>query len=372
MVHKANFTAGPALLPVEVEEKLRRATFDFGGTGLPIWSISHRSSAIEQMCGESIELVKELLNVPKGYSVLFVSGGATTELKSWIVNISGGRVKAIGYIDSGHWGNEAIKAARELEAHNFCSVRILASSAKDKYRFIPYLANDECHECDFVHFTTNETANGTQLAFELSPQYGGGTWVADMTSDIFSRPFPVSCFGLVYAGAQKNLGIAGATIVIVRDSLIEDGHKALPAPLSYAEQKKWKGALRNTPDTLALCGVYYTLQWIKGHGGVTGMQNRSRERASALYSAIDGSSMFEGICADYARSTMNVLFRLRDQGRHDAFLRLCERHGIVGIKGHSGSDKHYGPHLRASLYNGQTMENVNLLVDLIQVFDRRN
>lgn len=371
MLSKANFTAGPALLPKQVEEKLRRATVDFGGTGLPIWSISHRSSAIEKMCGESRELVKELLNVPKGYSVLFVSGGATTQFKSWILNFGGG-VKTIGYIDSGHWSGEAIKAARELEAHNFCSVRVLASSAKDGYRSIPYIANDDRHTCDFVHFTTNETANGTQLAFELSPQYGGGAWVADMTSDIFSRPFSVSCFGLVYAGAQKNLGIAGATIVIVRDSLIEDWHKALPAPLSYAEQKKANGALRNTPDTLALCGVYYTLQWIKARGGVVGMQKRSQERASALYRAIDESSEFEGIAQQYARSAMNVLFRLRDESRHDTFLRLCEQCGVVGIRGHVGADKHYGPHLRASLYNGQTMENVNLLADLIQVFDRRN
>jgi len=156
----------------------------------------------------------------------------------------------------------------------------------------------------------------------------------------------------------------------VRDSLIENWHKALPTPLSYAEQKKANGALRNTPDTLALCGVYYTLEWIKEHGGVAGMQKRSKERASVLYSAIDKSANFEGIAQQYARSVMNVLFRLRDPNKHETFLRLCEQCGVVGIQGHVGANKHYGPHLRASLYNGQTMENVNLLADLIQVFDR--
>ncbi|MBI4068512.1 3-phosphoserine/phosphohydroxythreonine transaminase [Candidatus Kaiserbacteria bacterium] len=368
---KANFTAGPAVLPRPVEEKLRRATHDFAGTGLPVWSISHRHPVVEKFCSDATALVCELLKVPKGYSVMFVPGGATTQFKGWLLNIVGRKALKIGYVDSGHWAGEAIKAARELTEANFCTVHMLATSKEDMYRSLP--ADMFAHDSEVVciHYTSNETVNGTQIKLDAIPDGREVIRAADMTSDIMSRPVPVEKFGLIYAGVQKNLGVPGLALVIVRDDLLDAPHPALPAPLSYAEQKKANGGLRNTPDILAIASVHYILEWIKEAGGVAEMEKRSRERAALLYDAIDHSDVFACISAPADRSLMNVIFRVRNEHQHEKFMHACEESDIVGINGHAGANKYYGPHLRASLYNGQTMENVQRLLEVMHKFERR-
>jgi phosphoserine aminotransferase len=376
----ANFSAGPAALPVIVQEQLLGAMANFRGTGLPVCSISHRDPVFEKVLERSIELVRELLCIPNDYEVLFLPGGATSQFKAWLLNLPEeiGDLH-VGYIASGHWSELAMRAGQELEKDSMCTVIEAATSREDQYRRFPSIRIGrnmfvQPDGLDYVHMVTNETVNGTQVRFD-DIEVDGPTLVADMSSDIMSRPFDVSKFGIIYAGAQKNLGIPGATLVIVRKDQIGPGHATLPAPLCYAEQchpTRGKGGLRNTPDTVALCSVYYSLQWIKQNGGVAGMQQRAKERADTLYAAIDNSSAFVGIAQTDHRSDMNVTFCLRDQGRQAEFLQFCAAKGIVGIKGHAGADKYYGPHLRASLYNGQTIAAVERLIEIMNDFERRN
>lgn len=372
MIQKANFNAGPAILPQMVDEKLRHATFDFEGTGLPVWSVSHRSAEFKPICAENVKLVKELLGVPNGHSVLFCPGGATAQFKAWLLNMKRGKKVKVGFVDSGHWSSMAIKAARELEAGGFGKAIVLASSQEHKYRMMPKGINTFGiveSGLDFVYFTTNETINGTQTLFPHTLSPHGWEFVADMTSDIMSRPLDISKYGLIFASAQKNLGIAGITLIIVRDDLIGEGHFALSAPLSYAEQKKAEGALRNTPNTFALYSIYCMLTWIKESGGVMEMMRRAFDKSGLMYRMLNKSDAFELIPLRDC-SMMNVVFRLRDQSKHDKFLELCKRMGIVGIEGHRGANELYGPHLRASLYIGQTMENVHRLLEVMHTFEK--
>jgi phosphoserine aminotransferase len=376
MIEKANFNAGPAILPESVEKKLRQATFDFEGTGLPVWSVSHRDWSVENICQKNITLAEELLAVPDGYTTLFLPRSATDQFKDWILNLPCAYdVPLIGYIDSGHWSSKSIDAARELEAGGHCKVYVLASSKDGGYHFVPTKMKEPSYEgeLDFLYLTTNETANSIRMPLsDTTWPYSdiSGVRVADMTSDIMSRPFNVSEFGLIFAGAQKNLGVTGTTLVIIRDDLIGEGHCTLSGPSCYAKQNKHYGALYNTPNVLSLVSVYYMLEWIKEMGGVAEMEKRAHERASKLYNVIDESDVFEGVVNPEDRSVMNILFRLRDQSQHNLFLKRAKKAGIEGIEGHRGSNKYYGSHFRASNYNGQTMENIDKLIDVMQTFEK--
>jgi phosphoserine aminotransferase len=369
----ANFSAGPAALPEWVDQQLLLAGRDFHGTGIPVWSISHRHPKFDKMMDDIIGLVRQLLEVPPGYSIALVPGGATTQFKAWVLNMPYIPGPHIGYVDSGHWSRQALAAGRELEDADLCSSMVVASTEADGYRSMPDLQGDivgRTANVDFVHLVSNETVNGTQM--QAFPTSGWGLRppvVADMSSDLFSRPIPIQAFGYIYAGAQKNFGASGVTLVIVRDELVHDKNLVYPASLDLREQIRVKNGLRNTPATFALASVYYMLKWIKREGGVTEMDRRARERANVLYNTIDESHAFETVVEPSHRSMMNVTFRLRDRAQQANFLHMCEARNIVGIKGHVAADVHYGPHLRASLYNGQTLDAVQRLIDAIHAFD---
>ena len=382
----ANFTAGPSLLPAEIEQGLRAATRDFLGTGVSIWSISDRQPLVEDIVQATADLLRKVLSVPKSHAVAFVPGGASSQFTAWILNMTrwpgkeDTRRPKIGYVDSGYGSRKAFEAGECLQAAGLCSVGIVASSKREDYRTAPCVAHVPKDVADFVHMTSNETANGTQLrldGFAVSEYCNyRRTYpiIADMSSDIFSRRFNVDDFEYIYAGAQKNAGVAGATIVIVRETLIEGktGSLVLPSPLCVENQVGAQSGLYNTPDLLAIYSIYLTLRWIVNSGGIEEMERRSINRADALYCAIDTSDLFEGIVSPESRSLMNVTFRLRDASMHESFLKLCTDAGIVGIDGHEGVVPLYGPHCRASLYNAQTIKNVRRLIDVMREFERRS
>ena len=374
-----NFGAGPAMSAPEVLLALAQAERRFPGTHTPLSSINHRHPVYEAMVDETVALVKKILQMPPGYSVLFVPGGATTQFTAWALNIIDPRkfTPSVCYVDSGHWGLEAYELSEGLYQGHMCYPRKVASSAPG-YRTYPRLCLDAWRKpVDYLHVVTNETVNGTQLPslYDI-PQRDGLVVVADMTSEIFSRPIPFDRFGVVYAGTQKQLGISGGLVmVIVRNDLLRRAHSLLPEPLCYLKQLEDKGALRNTVPTMPLYSVYLTLKWIERHGGIRDMEERAQYRAQLLYNAIDESAesdgFYQGIAEPGSRSRMNVTFRLQTQALQPEFIAHCENVGLVGLKGHSGAEPYLGPHLRASLYNVMPVDGVFRLIEVMHDFKRR-
>ncbi len=369
-----NFGAGPAMVAPEVLALLVEAEKAFPGTTKPLSSINHRDEKFEAMVDDTIALVKKLLDVPAGYSVLFVPGGATTQFTAWALNIvHNGKFRPMaGYVDSGHWGHEAYQLSERLYSGGVCGIRKIASTAKQNYRVYPRFEIG-AQRLDYLHVVTNETVNGTQMQ-NLSgiPKRDGLVVVADMTSEIMSRPIPFDRFGIVYAGTQKQFGLSGTLVlIIVRDDLVQAGHPLLPEPLSYKEQIKEKGGLRNTVSTGPLYSVYLTLQWIEAHGGIQAMQQRAEMRASQLYRILDESgSFYLGVAEHESRSKMNVTFQLRDTNLHTAFLAYCEKAGLVGLNGHIGAHAYLGPYIRASLYNVMPFSGVHRLIGVMHEFKK--
>lgn len=372
----ANFTGGPGLLTPRVEQGLNEACCCFGGARTSIRSTSHRHREVEMFVERMIEMIKRIMAIPSGYSVVFVPGGASAQFHAWMLNMISdidGRLPRVGYMDSGIWGQKAYASGLKLAKGGVCETSMLAAMI-DSYRgLIPInRVLESAQGLDYVHMTSNETADGTQHDLDKIPKGHSYKLIADMSSDIMSRRFDVSKFDYIYAGAQKNLGIAGVTIVIVRDGLFGPAHPLLPEPLVIANQKKAKGALYNTADVEALYSVYLTMQWIEEEGGLPEMERWAQARASLFYGALDKSALFEAIAHHGSRSLMNATFRLSDPSRNDAFKEYTENEGIVGIGGHAKMIERNGPCYRASMYNAQTMENMRLLVDVMAEFERRS
>ena len=350
---KHNFSAGPSILPREVIENTAQAVLDFNG--LSILEISHRSKDFQAVIDEAVALFKELLNIPEGYSVLFVGGGASMQFCMVPYNFL---EKKAACLNTGVWSKKAIK-----EAKAFGEVVEVASSAETTFNYIPkdYTIPEDA---DYFHVTSNNTIYGTEIRKDLDSPV---PMIADMSSDIFSRPVDVSKYICIYGGAQKNLAPAGATFVIVKDEALNKVSRYIPTMLKYQTHVDG-GSMFNTPPVLPIYSALQTLRWIKKEGGVEEMQRRAKERADLLYGEIDRNKLFRATIADPEdRSYMNICFVMNDEYKEleADFMKFATERGMVGIKGHRSVGG-----FRASCYNAMPLESVQALVDCMQEFEK--
>ena len=354
---KYNFGAGPCILPREVIEKTASAILDFNGIGLSIAEISHRSKDFQPVMDEAIALVKEVLNVPEGYSVLFLGGGASLEFCMIPFNFL---VKKAGYLNTGVWAKKAMK-----EAKLFGEVVEVASSADDNFTYIP--KNFEVPtDLDYLHVTTNNTIYGTELHKDLDVPV---RMIGDMSSEIFSRPVDVSKYDCIYGGAQKNLSMAGVTFIIIKDEVLGRVQREIPTMLDYRTHIK-KGSMFNTPPVVPIYTALENLRWIKANGGVTAMEKLAKERAEIVYGEIDRNKLFHGtVKNEEDRSYMNICFVLNDEyaDLQDEFFKFATERGMVGIKGHRDVGG-----FRASCYNAMTVEGCKALAETMKEFEAKH
>lgn len=354
---KYNFGAGPSILPQEVMKATADACVEFQGMGLSLMEISHRTKEFQAVMDEAQALFKELLNIPEGYSVLFLGGGASLEFCMVPYNLLN---KKAAYLNTGVWAKKALK-----EAKLFGEVVEVASSADANYTFIPKGYTIPA-DADYFHITTNNTIYGTELHEDLDSPV---PLVADMSSDIFSRPVDVSKYGLIYGGAQKNLSMAGVTFVIVKDELLGHVDRPIPTMLDYRTHVE-KGSMFNTPPVVPIFCALQTLKWIKANGGVEAMQKRAEERAEVLYSEIDRNKLFRAtVTVKEDRSYMNICFVMADEYKEleADFLKFATERGMSGIKGHRSVGG-----FRASCYNAMPLEGVKALVACMQEFEAQH
>ena len=353
---KYNFNAGPSMLPREVIENTAKQCLDFQGSGLSLMEISHRAKNFQPVVDEAVALVKELLQVPEGYSVIFLGGGASLEFCMIPYNFL---INKAAYLNTGVWAKKAMK-----EAKLFGDVVEVASSADANYTFIP--KGWTCpSDVDYLHIITNNTIYGTEIRHELDVNV---PMIADMSSDIMSRPVDVSKYDCIYGGAQKNLSMAGVTIVIVKDDKLGKAPREIPTMLDYRTHVD-KGSMFNTPPVVPIYCMLENLRWIKANGGVAAMDKLAHQRAEIVYGEIDRNKLFRGTVAEEDRSLMNICFVMNDEYKEleKAFLDFATERGMVGIKGHRSVGG-----FRASCYNAQTIEGVNALVECMKEFEAKN
>ena len=350
---KHNFNAGPSILPRVAIENAAKAILDFEGIGLSLLEISHRTKDYEAVNDEAESLFRELLNIPDNYKVLFLGGGASTQFFHVPYNLL---EKKAGYVNTGVWAKKAIK-----EAKNFGEVEVLASSEDKNFTYIPKGYKIPA-DLDYLHITTNNTIYGTELHEDIDSPV---TVVADMSSDILSRPVDVAKYGLIYGGAQKNMGPAGVTFVIVREDILGKVSRPLPSMVDYRNHIA-NDSMFNTPPVFAIYVVKETLKWLKSIGGVPEIQRRNRAKADLLYGEIDRNPLFVGTAAKEDRSLMNICFVMAPGYEELApeFLEFAKGRGMVGIKGH----RLVGG-FRASCYNALPVESVQALVDFMKAFE---
>ena len=354
---KHNFYAGPSILSPFTINNTAEAIKDFAGTGLSILEISHRSKEFQAVIDQADGLVKELLDVPEGYHVLFLGGGASLQFAMVPMNLL---VKKAAYIDTGVWAHKAIK-----EAKLFGEVDVVASSEEANYTYIPKNYTIPA-DADYFHYTSNNTIYGTETRKDPDSPV---PLVCDMSSDIFSRPVDVAKYDLIYAGAQKNLAPAGVTIVIVKESALGKVSRALPTMLNYTTHTS-KGSMFNTPPVLPIYSALQTLTYYKQLGGIEKIEKMDIAKAAKLYEAIDSSKMFVGTVTDPAdRSLMNVCFVMKPEYKdlEKEFVDFATSKGMVGIKGHRSVGG-----FRASLYNALPMESVDALVECMKEFEAKH
>ena len=353
---KHNFGAGPCILPQEVFQEASQAVLNFNDTGLSILEISHRSKEFEAVMVETERLVRELLSVPQGHSILFLQGGASTQFALVPLNLlpQGGKA---AYLDTGTWASKAIKEAKKLG-----EVAVVASSSDANYSYIPR-GYEVPTDAAYFHYTTNNTIFGTEV-FETPKS--SIPLVADMSSDIFSRKINVADYGLIYAGAQKNMGPAGATLVIVKDELLGKTGRTLSTIFDYQSHIA-ANSMYNTPPVFSIYVSMLNLRWLKNKGGVEVIEQENIVKARTLYDEIDRNSLFKGTAVQEDRSRMNVTFVTENKEHEAAFLDLAKERGLVGLKGHRSVGG-----FRASIYNALSISGVNALVDAMQEFEEKN
>lgn len=353
---KYNFNAGPSILPREVIEATASACLEFEGSGLSLMEISHRAKNFQPVVDEAVALFKELLQIPDGYSVLFLGGGASLEFCMVPYNLL---EKKAAYLNTGVWATKA-----EKEARLFGEVVEVASSKDCNFTYIPKGFTIP-EDADYLHITTNNTIYGTELRRDLDSPI---PVVADMSSDIFSRPVDVSKYGIIYGGAQKNLSMAGVTFVIVKEDLLGHVSRPIPTMLDYRTHVK-KGSMFNTPPVVPIYCALQNLKWIKAQGGVEAMDRRARERAEIVYGEIDRNRLFVGTAEEDSRSLMNITFVLKPeyQDLQDEFLAFATQQGMVGIKGHRDVGG-----FRASCYNAMSVEGCQALVACMKEFEAKH
>lgn len=353
---KHNFGAGPCILPKDVFAEASQAVVDFNGTGLSILEISHRSQEFEAVIQEAESLVRELLEVPDGYSILFLQGGASQQFAMVPFNLLPLDGRA-AYLDTGTWASKALK-----EAKKFGEVDVVATSSDRNYSYIPKSYTVPA-DAAYLHYTSNNTIFGTEI-FDL-PQTDVPL-VSDMSSDIFSRVVRVADHGLIYAGAQKNMGPAGATLVVVKDELLGKTGRTIPSIFDYQQHAK-ADSLYNTPPVFSIYVSMLNLRWLKAKGGVAVIEQENIIKARKLYEEIDRNSLFRGTAEVEDRSRMNVTFVMTRPELEAAFLALSEERGMVGLKGHRSVGG-----FRASIYNALGISSINALVDLMREFEEAN
>jgi phosphoserine aminotransferase len=352
-----NFSAGPAILPKSVMKEAAKNVIDLNGSGLSILEISHRGKLFEPILEEAQVLCKELLGLGDDYEVLFLGGGASSQFFMVPMNFLGNGETAC-YVDSGTWANKAIK-----EAKAFGNVNVLASSKEQNYNFIPKNLKFP-KEAKYFHITSNNTIFGTEYFKWPKTDL---PLVCDMSSDIFSRPIPADKFDFIYAGAQKNLGPAGVTLIIAKKSFLAGAkvNRHLPSMLDYDVHAK-EGSMYNTPPVFPIYVSLLTMRWIKEQGGLTAMERRAKRRANLLYKEIDENPCFVGTVAKEDRSRMNVCFLATSPEAEATLTQLCKENGVDGIKGHRSVGG-----FRASMYNALEQKSVQLLVDLMKETAKR-
>ena len=358
MARAYNFSAGPAVLPEDVLKEAQAELLDYKGIGMSIMEMSHRGKDYSAVHQEAKDNLKKLLNIPDNYSILFMTGGATTQFSLIPMNLLG-EGQAADYIVAGSWGSKAFKAAKKIG-----SVNLAADTAKELPARMP--SNDELNLTDgaaYVHITSNETIAGTQVK-EFSNT--DAPLVADMSSDILSRPLDVSRFGLIYAGAQKNLAPAGVTLVILRNDLAARSPEALPDLFRYQHVME-NDSLSNTAPTFPIYMIMLVTRWLLARGGLEGIQKLNGEKAAKLYAAIDASDFYKGTAVPEYRSPMNVTFRLPTEELEAQFIKQAVAMNMSGLKGHRSVGG-----IRASIYNAFPPDGVDALVALMQEFESKN
>ena len=352
---KHNFCAGPAVLPQEVIEKSALAVRDFAGTGISLLSISHRSNEFKPVVDEATALVKDILSIPEGYSVLFLAGGASMEFCRVPYNFLN---RKAAYLNTGVWAKKALK-----EAKAFGEAVEVASSADRNYTYIPkdYVIPEDA---EYFHITTNNTIYGTEIRRDIDSPV---PLIADMSSDIFSRPVDVSRYNCIYGGAQKNLAPSGMAFVIVKDEALGKVERQIPTILDYRTHID-NGSMFNTPPTFTIYAAMESLRWLKAQGGVEEMAKRAEARADRLYSEIDRNRLFVGTAVDEDRSYMNLCWVMAEEYKEleGDFLKFAQEKGMVGIKGHRSVGG-----FRASCYNALPMESVDALIACMKEFETR-
>ncbi len=350
---KHNFYAGPSILPRTTIEETAKAVLDFDGMGLSIMEISHRSKEFVAVMEKTRSLVKELLNIAEGYQVLFLGGGARMQFVMLAYNLLN---KKAAYVNTGTWANGAMK-----EAKCFGEVQEIVNPGKD-YTYLPEITAEKIDkDVDYLHITTNNTIFGTEMHEDLDLNI---PVVADMSSDIFSRPIDVSKYALIYGGAQKNLAPAGVTFVIVKEELLGKVDRVIPEMMDYRTHIK-KDSMYNTPPVTPIYAAYQTLKWIKSLGGVEKLYEMNKEKAKLLYNEIDTNPLFKGTVTKKDRSIMNICFIMQDKYKdlEKEFLEFATNKGMIGIKGHRSVGG-----FRASTYNALPKESVEALVAVMQEF----
>lgn len=354
-----NFNAGPATLPLEVLEQVQAELLDYHGTGMSLIEMSHRSAEFEGLMRDAEASLRQLTNLPQAYKVLFLQGGASLQFAMVPMNLRGSGASA-DYLVNGVWGQTAAREARKLGA-----TRVAATTEDTNFDRLPGFSPDDLDpHAAYLHFTSNETIHGIEWQVEPQPP-GGVPLVCDMSSDFLSRPFDVSKYGLIYAGAQKNAGPAGVTIVIIRQDLLERVPGNLPAMLDYRLQVE-KGSMYNTPPTFAVYVVGLVLRWLLDMGGLAEIERRNIEKASLIYEVIDQSGGFYRPHAQReCRSRMNITFRMETEDLENLFVKQARERGLVGLKGHRSVGG-----LRASLYNALALESAQTLAEFMREFQR--
>ena len=354
-----NFSAGPAMLPEAVLQQAQSEMLDWNGSGMSVMEMSHRGKEFVSIAAEAEADLRELMHIPDHYKVLFLQGGATTQFAMVPVNLLHG-AKVADYVNTGQWSKKAIK-----EAQRFCEVNVAASSEAEHFTTIPARAAWNLRDdAAYVHYTPNETIGGVE--FHAVPDVGDKPLVADLSSTILSRPVDVSKFGVLYAGAQKNVGPAGVTLVIVREDLMGDPLPGMPGLFDYQALAE-SDSMLNTPPTYAWYLAGLVFRWLKERGGLTAMAEINERKARKLYAAIDDSDFYANPVDPDCRSWMNVPFTLADGGLNEAFLKGASAAGLKTLKGHRSVGG-----MRASIYNAMPEAGVDALIAYMAEFERRH
>jgi phosphoserine aminotransferase len=357
-VHRVhNFSAGPAVLPMQVLEEIQRDLIELPGVGMSILEISHRSAPFEAILAQAEADIRSLANIPSNYRVLFLQGGASLQFSMVPMNLLTAGATA-DYIDSGSWAEKAIKEARRVG-----NVNVAASTKAENYSRVPTQAELELTPgAAYVHMTSNNTIEGTE--YKALPDVGDVPLVSDTSSDMFSGPIDVARHALIYSGAQKNMGPAGVTIVIVREDMLQRSQKSLPTMLNYAVHAE-NGSLYNTPPAFAVYAMGLVMKWLIRQGGLAAIAKVNQRKAGKLYAEIDRSGFYRGTAQKESRSLMNVTFRLATEELEKQFVKEATAAGLDGLKGHRSVGG-----MRASIYNAFPEEGVDALVDFMRAFER--